>query len=208
MGPGTYSRAASNYETPPSYCANYVFARIVVRESTDQGQSWSDPQVVAELDPNNSSARCSVIDGSAYYDGGSDTWHMLAQCAGTNDTSNICHFTRAGTSALGSFTADANNPVVSTGELWSSLCSAYCPSNTKSEGTPEIMYKDGGLLLCFLSRAWFRLGHSESAVLPRRRSHARFQQLFCHGRRSAGLSHFRSERLSRLAVRVHRRRAS
>lgn len=119
-------------------------AGTVVRASTDRGKSWSDPVSAIAPGASRKGDGCAVLDGSAYHDAGTNSWHMLAQCLDRQNAGGwaLCHYTRAGTSPLGRFTADPANPVVTGGQLWSRICAGTgkaCPRTVADEGTPEIV---------------------------------------------------------------------
>ena len=133
----------------PSYCPKPGI-QTVVRESADQGKTWSNPAVVAAAPgPEGAPDACAVVDGSSYYDRDSGTWQMLAQCLAAHNKGGwmLCHYVRRGPSPLGRFTADAA-PAVHGGQLWSQICAhsgGICdPRHTVDEGTPDIVYKKGG----------------------------------------------------------------
>ncbi|MDD4976197.1 MAG: hypothetical protein PHY93_17705 [Bacteriovorax sp.] len=115
----------------------------VVRKSTDQGKTWSEPVLIAS--PTGSG--CAVVDGGAFYDSETAIWHYLAQCIGTTGGWNLCHYTRTGSSPMGMFQPNTSNPVVVGGALWSPICSGggkSCPATTVDEGTPQIIAKKNG----------------------------------------------------------------
>jgi hypothetical protein len=127
-------------------------ARMVARSSTDHGRTWSAP--IPIVDPGRSAKgdECAVLDGSAYYDRVSSTWHLLAQCLGRDRDGApalwaLCHYTRKAPSPLGRFESDPANPVVVGGSLWSRICAGDgkgCPVTTRDEGTPEILGSSQG----------------------------------------------------------------
>jgi hypothetical protein len=144
-----FNRQWQTKEEKPAYCPK-VGWRIVVRESTDQGRSWSNPAVLAATPrPESAPDACGVVDGSSYYDRDTNTWHMLAQCLAAHYAGGwmMCHYVRSGPSPMGPFTPDAT-PSVRGGQLWSQICSrsrGICdPQKTKGEGTPDIVYKKNG----------------------------------------------------------------
>ncbi len=132
----------------PSYCPGGG-SEVVVRASSDEGRTWSNPGVVAAA-PGSPGApdACDIVDGSTYYDAATDTWHMLAQCLAAHNAGgwSICHYIRRGSSPMGAFVADSQ-PAITTGELWSRICAdshgACDPRATRSEGTPDIVEKRG-----------------------------------------------------------------
>ncbi len=133
----------------PSYCGAGPHWRVVVRDSTDQGRTWSDPAiVVATPDAGNPGDGCTIVDGSSYFDRDTNTWHMLTQCLDKHRVGGwmLCHYTRVGSSPMGLFTADPRNPVVRGGALWSRICGPgkACARSTRDEGTPDIVEKRNG----------------------------------------------------------------
>lgn len=132
------------FEPQPSYCAA-DYARILVRTSTDQGLTWSDGTVLVTPTPN-TPWECCIVDGGAFFDAETTTWHYLGQCMAKNEVWNMCHWTSAGANPMsGGWVPNGNNPVVQSGQLWSSICSGsgkHCTPGMGSEGTPEIVMKD------------------------------------------------------------------
>jgi hypothetical protein len=135
----------------PSYCPqSEPGLQVIVRESPDQGRTWSNPAVVAATPgPQSTPDACGIVDGSTYYDSATNTWQMLAQCLAAHNKGGwaMCHYVRSGLSPAGTFTADAT-PAVKGGQLWSQICShsgGICdPHNTRGEGTPDIVSKRNG----------------------------------------------------------------
>jgi hypothetical protein len=132
------------FAASPAQC-QYDFARIVVRSSADRGKTWSSEVVIAR--PNQSAGECALVDGRAYWDADTGTWHYLAQVLKSDATWGIDHFTLNTPSPMAKFIPDSGNPVVKSGALWSRICGPgkSCPSGTKDEGTPEISAKSNGL---------------------------------------------------------------
>jgi len=107
--------------------------------------------VIAE--PDVAAGECELVDGHAFYDPGTNTWHYISQMY-TGKTSsnavpltwNINHYSFVGEVPLSRFTADSANPVVKNGQLWSQICgpTKSCPNGTNQEGTPEIIFKLNG----------------------------------------------------------------
>lgn len=136
----------------PSYCG-YDYARIVVRTSTDKGVSWSNKTVIAEPQAN-TATECAIVDGSAHFDASTSTWHYLGQCLGRDAVWNMCHFSRQAADPRGPFVPSPHNPVVRSGQLWSSICAGsgkHCVPGMGSEGTPDIVAftEDAGFLVTF-----------------------------------------------------------
>jgi hypothetical protein len=125
--------------------ANRTPLMVVVRASSDRGITWTDPNVVVTPSASPSAPDyCEVVDGAAFFDAETDTWHYLGQCINETSNSNLCHYTRPGLSPIGAFIADSANPVVSGGQLWSQICSGIakaCPKTMRDEGTPQILRK-------------------------------------------------------------------
>ncbi|MGJ8481964.1 hypothetical protein [Sphingobium yanoikuyae] len=126
--------------------------RIVVRESRDQGRNWSGPEVAAEPGDSVNGDGCAILDGSAFFDDMTGTWHLLAQCSDVGNQGGwaMCHYSRKNQSPKGRFAPDPGNPVVKGGSLWARLCNGAqspCPATTVDEGTPEIVAKERGRFL-------------------------------------------------------------
>jgi hypothetical protein len=121
--------------------------QVVVRKSTDRGVTWSDPVVIAAPSEVESAPDfCEIVDGGAFFDPETDTWHYLGQCLNETSNWNLCHYTREGSSPLGLFDRDSANPVVIGGQLWNKICSRntnLCPVDMRDEGTPQIITKNG-----------------------------------------------------------------
>jgi hypothetical protein len=135
---------------PVSYCPT-DHADVVVRESKDRGKTWSGPTSAVALGASPAGDACAVLDGTTFYDETVRTWHMLAQCLDRDNVGSwsLCHYTREAESPMGRFVADAGNPVVRAGQLWSRICSGHrkaCdPAKVVDEGTPDIVEKRGDL---------------------------------------------------------------
>lgn len=140
----------------PSYCSPDTFhAYIVVRSSTDKGQTWTNKTKILDIVPN-SAQECALTDGDGYYDWETNTWHYLYQCIGREHVWRICHASRQADNPFGGFTLDQNNPVVDStvldtnqnnSSLWYKICpEGKCLDNerVKEEGTPEIVEKRDG----------------------------------------------------------------
>ena len=84
-----------------------AFARIVVRESTDKGKTWSREVVVAT--PNLEQGECVLGDSYTYWDAAKGTWHCLAQMFNGNGW-NINHFTRQNTESHGKLYSRRSKP--------------------------------------------------------------------------------------------------
>src|SRR5208337_4682883 len=133
----------------PSYCPGKT-GDVVVRESSDEGRTWSNPAIVAAgPGPETAPDACGVVDGTTFYDGQTDTWHMLAQCRAAQNAGGwmMCHYARRGSSPMGPFNPDPA-PAVRAGQLFSQICAhsgGICdPGKTVDEGTPDIVYKKDG----------------------------------------------------------------
>jgi|EP01046_Picozoa_sp_COSAG06_P032926 hypothetical protein len=95
---------------------------INVRASTDKGQTWGAPHVVAEPDE---TTVCVFADGSAIYDAETTTWHYVVQMLDVSGKGGWmgAHFSLTGSaSPFGDWVSDANNPVVASGSLWGEIC--------------------------------------------------------------------------------------
>jgi len=134
----------------PAACNGGLF-RIVLRNSSDEGRTWSKPFTVANP-PDAPWGECTLMDGCGYFDTQTITWHYLSQCVGSGRW-NLCHYYRQSDSPTGPWIPNSNNPVVKGGELWSRICngsSKHCSPGTIDEGTPEIvMKKDGWFFVTF-----------------------------------------------------------
>ncbi len=131
----------------PSRC-KFDSARIVGVKSVDKGKTWTGRTVLME--PYTSSPgsllECAVIDGDAYYDEPSNTWHNLTQCLSANQVWSVCHATRTGADPLGPFTMDPANPVIrNDGNLTHDVPRIVLGNNTAyhDAGTPDIVQKIG-----------------------------------------------------------------
>jgi hypothetical protein len=133
----------------PTYCP-HDYQEVAVRESDDQGRTWSKPVRAVQVQANRPADACAILDGSTYYDAPTNTWQMLTQCLAVNNEGgwNMCHYSRVGDSPMGPFQPDPANPVVRSGQLWNQICSgpgkACQPGITHDEGTPDIVEKKGG----------------------------------------------------------------
>jgi hypothetical protein len=136
----------------PANCpSTFALSRIVVRSSQDRGHTWSPETVVAE--PNVANGECELVDGHAFYDPDTNTWHYISQMwtgltssVGAPQSWHINHYALAGQSPMLRFAPDSANPVVKSGQLWSKICGPRrsCPNGTDQEGTPEISFKKNG----------------------------------------------------------------
>ena len=151
----------SNYAASPSYCSQAinVLFRIMVVYSTNNGQTWSKPAIVAEPVAN-SYSECSIVDGSAYYDEELNIWHYIGQCIARSGGWTMCHYYANNTSnpwydmsninsynynSTTVWVANSANPVVTGGELFGQICNlngSHCGPNTVDEGTPDIIGND------------------------------------------------------------------
>jgi len=126
------------------------YREVAVRESSDQGKTWTDSVHAVTVDPSRPVDACAILDGSSYYDAPTNTWHILAQCLAANNAGGwmICHYTRVAASPMGPFQPDPANPVIRNHQLWNAICSGPnkgCkPGVTGDEGTPDIVEKRGG----------------------------------------------------------------
>jgi hypothetical protein len=134
----------------PKYCSlPFGLTRLEVRSSRNQGKTWSDPVTIAAPVPN-SPSECILMDGGAFFDEETQTWHYLSQCLGRDSHWNLCHYSRSGRNPMGPFVANPKNPVVIGGQLWSKICSGtgkHCPPGTIDEGTPDVVEKRSGFFV-------------------------------------------------------------
>jgi hypothetical protein len=135
-----------DYGPSPDQCKAtiYPIARTVVRQSTNKGITWGPDYPVATPILNTDSG-CAVLDGSAFYDQETTTWHYLGQCIGTGGW-NLCHYYLQSSNplSLNGFIPNPRNPVIRGGQLWSQICSGsgkHCDGGTVDEGTPDIVEK-------------------------------------------------------------------
>jgi hypothetical protein len=136
-----YMFTAEYLPNPPSYCnsGQGVSAQIVVRKSTDKGQTWSNKSKIIQTregTPN----ECLNVDGDAYFEESTKTWHFLYQCLARDNIWNLCHATRQSEDPMGEFVQNPANPVIRSRALWSQLLPGQ---GIYDEGTPEIIEKVG-----------------------------------------------------------------
>jgi hypothetical protein len=154
---GELDWTAPPYNSPspgprPAFCPNSYY-QVVVRASTDQGKTWSEPHVAATPLSGRQADGCTILDGSTYFEATTGTWHMLTQCLGIENRGgwSLCHYSRRDESPLGPFEADSQNPVTKTGDLWPAICAGQGKGcNAKSiieSGTPDIFGKLHGFYL-------------------------------------------------------------
>lgn len=132
--------------------------RLVMRRSQDAGNTWSEPIVLVELQPN-SPYSIAFTDGDIFYDEQEKVWHLLAQCLSTEQKWNGCHATRKGTDPFGAFEMNPANPVINGSEIWKQLCTKSTDSCNSAarivngifdEGTFDIVEKvDGWFYVTF-----------------------------------------------------------
>jgi hypothetical protein len=108
---------------------------------------------------------CAIVDGTAFYDEKTTTWHYLGQCIARSGGWSMCHYYLHLSSPYGAWKSNAKNPVVRGGQLWSQICagsSKHCTTGTigkfyffckrlenfltclLDEGTPDIVEKRDG----------------------------------------------------------------
>ena len=125
-------------------CAQGTIA-VNVRTSADEGATWSAPAPVATPDL---VSVCQYADGGAFFDDEAQRWHYLSQsyAPGGKVGWTLSHFSSATPDPLGAWVANAHNPVVRGGDLWSRICAGagkHCLPGTVDEGTPDIVEKRG-----------------------------------------------------------------
>ena len=57
-----------NFGVRPAYCTGPDYARIVLRNSSDEGRTWSDPPVVVAEPTPGWPSECALVDGAAFYE--------------------------------------------------------------------------------------------------------------------------------------------
>jgi|GEM_PF-2027366 len=128
--------------------------RLVVEKSSDQGKTWTNRTIIID-NTAGSPYEWMAVDGDAYYDVQTTTWHYLFQCIAHNGGWNLCHASRVGRDPMGPFTPDPNNPVVKGGDLWKRICdqstddckilsTGSAVGGVVDEGTPDILKKVNG----------------------------------------------------------------
>ena len=141
-------------------------ARIVVRNSSDEGATWSAATVILSPGSGSGPAGCALVDGAAFWDAPTRTWHYLSQCLAPPDACKgcggwqLCHYSTlpgeanpAAARWRPSFNPSAGGaPSVAGGQLWSAICAGkgkHCSVKggadnvgTVDEGTPQIVKKD------------------------------------------------------------------
>jgi hypothetical protein len=138
----------SNRSGDPTARCEVGKARIVVQSSTNKGKTWSNKVIVVEpttptaADPNPVD-ECLLIDGDAYYDGETNTWHYIYQCLPHIVSWNLCHATHVGSSPMAKF--DKGQGDYSLSVKSTSLIKRILGSKTTyaEEGTPDIIEKRG-----------------------------------------------------------------
>ncbi len=118
---------------------------INVRASTDKGESWSEPHLIAKPDE---TKVCIYADGSAIFDETTETWHYLVQVLDVGGTGGWmgAHFSLKDRSPFGDWVADRQNPVIKSGSLFKQICagpSKHCLVGMIDEGTFHIVEKVG-----------------------------------------------------------------
>lgn len=134
-----FTREYLPLETRPAHCVQ-DWSRIVVRNSTDKGKTWSAKTVIIEPQQGTFN-ECASIDGDAYFDDEENLWHYIYQCLDRSRIWNLCHATRFGSDPQGPFIQNGNNPVVKSGNVWNKILPG---TSIGQEGTPEIVEKRDG----------------------------------------------------------------
>jgi len=128
-----------------------LYARVVVRQSTDKGLTWSAGTPI--LEPADTYYDyCANADGDAYFDASTTTWHYIYQCLNSENGNlvwGLCHATRQNANPVGAWVKDTNG-IVKSGDLWRRIClpGTKCNqisggNNVADEGTPEFVGKIG-----------------------------------------------------------------
>ena len=120
----------------PAYC-KFGYARFVLHSSTDAGATWTDRRVLIEPTPG-TFWECAAVDGTAFFDAPTTTWHLVFQCLARTGPWSICHATRHSADPAGPFVIDAR-PAVTGG----SLVKQMRLTPFVDEGTPQIVAKIG-----------------------------------------------------------------
>jgi hypothetical protein len=141
-----FTRQAPANSTPT--CVNRLGSALqtMVSKSLDHGITWTTP-IVAMAAKGTGPDGCMVGDGGMFFDAETNVWHGIYQCLAETGGWNLCHYSRSGSSPVGTFSADTNNPIVTGGQLWSQICSGpgkSCPSTMIDEGTAQIIKKENG----------------------------------------------------------------
>ena len=146
MPDGTWYRFSREWGT--GSCG--VSLSTVVRASTDQGASWTDPELVIAPEAGTDWS-CYATDGGAYYNETENRWYYLFQCFDGSAWGG-CLITKDGADPRGGgWVAPQTTAVVSGGDLWSRICddpSDDCVAlsggrDVHDEGTFDIFHYDG-----------------------------------------------------------------
>lgn len=113
-----------DWNNKPDYCpfVNETM-HTTVSKSADNGKTWSSPIDVITNTPN-TPWECAATDGDAFYNSVENKWHYLFQCLARDGHWSGCHATRNGSDPFGEFISDINNPVITSGEIWSKICTS------------------------------------------------------------------------------------
>jgi hypothetical protein len=120
----------------PSYCQR-DYARFVLHASGDQGATWTSRTVLVDPAPG-TPWECAALDGTAYFDAGMKTWHIVFQCLARDGHWAICHALRTSTDPEGPFLIDPRPSVIG-----GSIVGKIGLRHFFDEGTPQIVEKVG-----------------------------------------------------------------
>ncbi|MFK4761499.1 sugar-binding protein [Microbacterium sp. ZW T5_45] len=117
MPDGTWYRFSREWGT--GSCG--VSLSTVVRASTDQGATWTDPELVIAPEAGTDWS-CYATDGGAYYNDTEDRWYYLFQCFDGTKWGG-CLITKDGADPRGGgWVPLQTTAVVSGGDLWDQIC--------------------------------------------------------------------------------------
>lgn len=114
----------------------------VVRKSTDQGKTWSEPVDIVIPSPG-TEWECEGTDGDAFYNPDENKWHYLFQCLKSGGAWNGCHLERSGSDPMGPFQASYPNPVFYAKSLWEKICDKPSDDCVKLSGGIKRVFDEG-----------------------------------------------------------------